>query len=110
MVYKSYQQFKESIFSFFKPSDKLTNPSLVGKLVAVESKFKSSDGYGLIHIYEIKDAEGKVGNFIGNIKFDDKIKFFKNRIGGDLVEKLEIWRELSPEESNIVKKIWHPSR
>ena len=106
MTYVSYKSFRESIFSFFKgdpKNDQKIKKSLVGKIVAIDTKHKSSDNFNLIHIYEITDNLGKIGKFLGNIKYQNKIRFFKKSIGKVIVEKIENWRELSSDEYRSFK-------
>ncbi len=101
MKYVSYRSFRESIFSFFKSDPKngqKIKKSLVGKIVAIDTKHKSSDNFNLVHIYEITDNIGKIGKFLGNIKYKNRFSFFKKSIGKVIIEKIENWRELSSDE------------
>lgn len=102
MLILTFKKFNESsMFSFFKKKDDDRQSNrLIGKIVAVDTKIKSSDGYNLIHIYVIKDREGKIGKFMGNIRYrGETFHFRKSHL--NITEPIDGWRELSPSETKL---------
>jgi len=102
MLILTFKKFNEStMFSFFrKKNDGVRSNNLVGKVVAVDTKSKAGDGCNLIHIYIIKDVDGKIGKFAGNIKYKNGKSHFK-RSTISIVEPIQGWRELSTEEYKV---------
>jgi hypothetical protein len=98
MLILTFKKFNESsMFSFFrKKSYTPPHNELIGKVVAIDTTKLSSDGYILTHIYVVKDNEGKIGKFVGNIKRNSKGKFIHfKKFNSNLVEDIEGWRDLS---------------
>lgn len=100
------KSFMESFMSFLKKPDvKKVETGLIGKIVGVDTNHKSSDNYNLIHIYRIVDKDGKVGAFLGNIKYKSKMAHFRKNIGKEFTDNIENWRELTPKEVQIIGKV-----
>jgi len=98
--------FMESFLKFLKKQDpKIESESLFGKIVGVDTKHKSSDGFNLVHIYRISDRDGKTAAFLGNIKYKSKMSYFRKNTGKEFIEKIESWRELSPSELKTIGNI-----
>lgn len=105
MLILTFKKFNESsMFSFFKKKDDSNTTTLIGKIVAVDTRIKSSDGYNLIHIYILKDKDGKIGKFLGNIRYKGKYLHFR-KTTSDIIEVINNWRELTDIELGKVKKI-----
>lgn len=105
MLILTFKKFNESsMFSFFKKKDDSNTNTLIGKIVAVDTRIKSSDGYNLIHIYILKDKDGKIGKFLGNIRYKGKYSHFR-KTHTDIIEVISNWRELTDTESGKIKKI-----
>lgn len=95
-----------SFMSFINgSSNKPKSPTLVGKIVGVDTKHKSSDNFNLIHIYRIVDAEGKSGAFLGNIKYKSKMAYFRKIAGKEFIDTIDEWRELTPDEVKMINKV-----
>ena len=105
MSIKTFKKFNSPMFSFFKKNqnDKKLDIGLFGKLVAIDTKVKSSDGFNLIHIYKIKDRDGKIGKFLGNIKYKGSHISFRRSVS-QIVEEIPNWRDLSESEEKLINK------
>lgn len=103
---KSNKSIMSSFMSFINGGsvDKPKSPTLIGKIVGVDTNHKSSDNFNLIHIYRIVDTEGKSGAFLGNIKYNSRISYFRKLVGKEFIDKIEGWRELTPDEIKMVNK------
>lgn len=106
MPEKPNKSIMSSFMSFINgSSNKPKSPTLVGKIVGVDTKHKSSDNFNLIHIYRIVDAEGKSGAFLGNIKYKSKMAYFRKIVGKEFIDTIDGWRELTPDEVKMINKV-----
>lgn len=105
MLILTFKKFNESsMFSFFRRNSMPKNPTLIGRIVAIDSSAKSSDGYRLTHVYVVKDDDGAVGQFLGNLRKSEKGKNLHFRkCHSKLVEKINGWRDLSEIELKAYK-------
>lgn len=107
MPEKPNKSIMSSFMSFINGGNinKPKSPTLVGKIVGVDTNHKSSDNFNLIHIYRIVDNEGKSGAFLGNIKYKSKMAYFRKIVGKEFIDNIEGWRELTPDEIKMVNKV-----
>ena len=98
MFILTFEKFNEKIvFSLLKNSK-----SFKGKIVCINTHIKSSDGYNLHHVYLIVDDAGKIGKFLGNIKYRNEIRFFRKSSGRPIIENIVDWFDITKSDRNLM--------
>lgn len=108
MFMMTFKKFNEELmFSFFKKKDSVKKQSrgMMGKIVCIDTSIKSPDGYSLRHVYQIQDLNGKIGRFLGNIKYSGRIRFFRKSSGKSIIEEIENWEDISESDLNLMKNV-----
>lgn len=99
---KIINDIKAIMGNFGKTLKKASDPGLVGKIVAVDSKYRSGDGHLLVHIYIITSTDGNTGRFIGNLKKIRRFIIWKPSDRNHPSEPISDQRIITHEESVVL--------